>query len=136
PRSGGPEPGVVPSGSNLTVSLAQATLSGAGLTSRTVEQFDETVPFGRVIGTEPSSGTTAYRGDKVRLLVSKGSQYVAVPSVIGLDTESATARLEEAGFRVATEEQFGVTIANRVISQDPSGGTEVASGTLVTLTIT
>jgi len=132
----GPEPVVVPDVSNLTVSQAQATLSGAGLKSRTVEQFDETVPFGRVIGTEPSSGTTAYRGDKVRLLVSKGSQYVAVPSVIGLDTESATARLEEAGFRVATEEQFGVTIANRVISQDPSGGTEVASGTLVTLTIT
>ena len=132
----GPEPVVVPDVSNLTVSQAQATLSGAGLKSRTVEQFDETVPFGRVIGTEPSSGTTAYRGDKVRLLVSKGSQYVAVPSVIGLDTESATARLEEAGFRVATEEQFGVTIANRVISQDPSGGAEVASGTLVTLTIT
>jgi serine/threonine-protein kinase len=132
----GPEPVVVPDVSNLTVSEAQATLSGAGLKSRTVEQFDETVPFGRVIGTEPSSGTTAYRGDKVRLLVSKGSQYVAVPSVIGLDTETATARLQDAGFRVATEEQFGVTIANRVLSQDPSGGTEVASGTLVTLTIT
>ena len=94
------------------------------------------MPFGRVIGTEPASGTTAYRGDKVRLLVSKGSQYLAVPSVIGMDTEAATARLEEAGFRVATEEQFGVTIANRVISQDPAGGTEVFSGTLVTLTIT
>ena len=132
----GPEPVVVPDVRNLTVSQAQATLSGAGLKSRTIEQFDETVPFGRVIGTEPASGTTAYRGDKVRLLVSKGSQYVAVPSVIGMDTEAATARLEEAGFRVATEEQFGVTIANRVISQDPAGGTEVFSGTLVTLTIT
>ena len=132
----GPEPVVVPDVSNLTVSQAQATLSGAGLKSRTVEQFDETVAFGLVIGTEPGSGTTAYRGDKVRLLVSKGSQYVPVPSVIGMDTESATARLEEAGFRVATEEQFGVTIANRVIAQNPSGGTQVTSGTLVTLTIT
>jgi serine/threonine-protein kinase len=134
--SQGPEPVVVPDVRNLTVEQAQASLAGGGLKARMVEQFDDTVPFGRVIGTEPGGGTTAYRGDKVRVLVSKGSQFVPVPSVVGMDTESARATLENAGFTVQTQEQFGVTIANRVISQDPSGGTQVSRGATVTLTIT
>lgn len=134
--SQGPEPVVVPDVRNMTISEAQATLIGGGLRPRTIDQFDDTVPFGHVIGTEPASGTTAYRGDKVRVLVSKGSQYIAVPSVIGMDTESARDTLEDAGFRVTIEEQFGVTIANRVLSQDPAAGTEVERGALVTLTIT
>ncbi len=132
----GPEPVVVPDVANMTVDQAQATLIGSGLKPRTVEQFDETVPFGKVIGTEPTGGTAAYRGDKVRVLVSKGSQYVSVPSVIGMDTDSAIATLENAGFEVTTQEQFGVTIANRVLSQDPAAGTPATRGTLVTLTIT
>ncbi len=132
----GPEPVVVPDVRNMTVSQAQATLIGGGLKPRTVERFDENVPFGQIIGTDPTSGTTAYRGDKVRVYVSKGSQYIPVPSVVGMDTESARATLEDAGFEVQTQEQFGVTIANRVISQDPGGGSPATRGALVTLTIT
>jgi serine/threonine-protein kinase len=132
----GPEPVVVPDVRGMTLDQAQATLIGGGLKPRVVEQFDETVPFGQVIGTEPAGGTTAFRGDKVRMLVSKGSQFVPVPSVVGMDTESARTTLENAGFQVTTEEQFGVTIANRVLSQNPSGGSQVERGTLITLTIT
>lgn len=132
----GPEPVVVPDVRSMTVSQAQATLIGGGLKPRTVERFDENVPFGQIIGTDPASGTTAYRGDKVRVYVSKGSQYIPVPSVVGMDTESARATLEDAGFEVQTKEQFGVTIANRVISQDPGGGSQATRGALVTLTIT
>ena len=120
----------------MTLDQAQATLIGGGLKPRTIEQFDETVPFGQVIGTDPAGGTTAFRGDRVRMLVSKGSQFVPVPSVVGMDTESARTTLENAGFEVVTQEQFGVTIANRVLSQDPAGGSSVARGTLITLTIT
>ncbi len=132
----GPEPVVVPDVTGMTLDQAQATLIGGGLKPRTIEQFDETVPFGQVIGTDPAGGTTAFRGDRVRMLVSKGSQFVPVPSVVGMDTESARTTLENAGFEVVTQEQFGVTIANRVLSQDPSGGSSVARGTLITLTIT
>ena len=48
----------------MTVEQAQASLTGTGLKPRTVERFDESVPFGRVIGTEPSNRTQVYRGDK------------------------------------------------------------------------
>ena len=132
----GPEPVVVPDVRGQTLQQAQASLSAAGFRTSTTEQFDDSVEFGSVITTEPSSGTTAYRGDKIRIVVSKGSQFVPVPSVVGMDTESATATLENAGFEVETREQFGVTIANRVISQDPAGGSEVLRGTTVTLTVT
>jgi serine/threonine-protein kinase len=132
----GPEPVVVPDVANLTLDQARASLSGAGFRVKTSEQYDDTVPLGRVISTQPGSGTTAYRGDRIRVLVSKGSQFVPVPSVVGMDTESARVTLENAGFLVETREQFGVTLANRVLSQDPGGGTEAVRGTTVTLTIT
>ena len=132
----GPEPVVVPDVRNLSLDQALATLSAAGLRTTTVEQFDDSVALGVAIGTEPSGGTTAYRGDKVRILVSKGSQYIPVPSVVGMDVDDARTALEDAGFLVTTQEQFGVTIANRVISQDPGGGTPMLRGTTVTLTVT
>jgi serine/threonine-protein kinase len=132
----GPEPVVVPDVRNFPLDQAMATLSAAGLRTRTSEQFDETVEFGRVISTEPGGGTTAYRGDRIQILVSKGSQFVPVPSVVGMDAEAARSTLEDAGFLVQTREQFGVTIANRVISQDPGGGSEALRGSTVTLTIT
>lgn len=132
----GPEPVVVPEVGGMTIEQAEATLIGAGLRPKPVERFDENVLFGQVIGTEPAEGTTAYRGDRIRVLVSKGSQYVPVPSVVGMQTEAATTTLENAGFEVRTREQFGVTIADRVLSQDPSAGTQVTRGTLITLTIT
>jgi beta-lactam-binding protein with PASTA domain len=53
-----------------------------------------------------------------------------------MDAEDARSTLEEAGFLVQTREQFGVTIANRVISQDPGGGSEALRGSTVTLTVT
>jgi serine/threonine-protein kinase len=132
----GPEPVVVPDVRNLSLDQAQATLSASGFRTTTSEQFDDTIGFGKVISTEPGNGTTAYRGDKIRIVVSKGSQFVSVPSVVGMDTESAINTLEDAGFLVETREQFGVTIANRVISQDPGGGTQVLRGSTVTLTVT
>lgn len=132
----GPEPVVVPSVTNQTVEQAQAALSAAGFRVKTTEQYDDSVALGRVISSNPSGGTTAYRGDTVRLVVSKGSEYISVPGVVGMDTESAKATLEQAGFKVETHEQFGVTLANRVISQDPDGGTQAVRGTTVTLTIT
>lgn len=132
----GPEPIVVPDVRNMTLDQAQAALDAAGFRTTTTEQFDDSIEFGRVISTDPSGGTTAYRGDRLQLIVSKGSQFVSVPSVVGMDADDAESTLENAGFQVVTREQFGVTIANRVISQDPAGGTQVLRGTTVTLTVT
>lgn len=132
----GPEPVVVPEVRGMTVDEAVSTLRGSGLKSRSTERFDDVVPFGEVIGTDPPSGTTAYRGDRVTMTISKGSAAIPVPSVVGMDTASAESLLRNAGFRVAIREQFGVTIANRVISQDPGGGTKILRGTLVTITVT
>lgn len=132
----GPEPVVIPDVRGMTVDQAISTIRAAGLKTSSTERYDDLVPFGQVIGTEPVSGTTAYRGDRITMTISKGSQSIPVPSVVGMDTKSAETLLENAGFRVTTREQFGVTIANRVISQDPGGGTVAPRGTLVTLTVT
>jgi serine/threonine-protein kinase len=134
--SQGPRPVAVPDVRGMTVDQANQTLADSGLKPRVQQTYDEDIEFGRAVGTEPAGGATVYRGDRVTVIVSKGSQYVSVPSVVGMETEAARRILQDAGFEVTTREQFGVTVADRVISQDPSGGSRALPGALVTLTIT
>ena len=59
----------------------------------------DTVPLGRVISQDPSTGTGS-KGDEIALVVSKGPVLVAVPKVRGMGLDAATQRLEAAGFQV------------------------------------
>jgi beta-lactam-binding protein with PASTA domain len=60
----------------------------------------------------------------------------AVPDVTGQTYDEASSQLEAANFQVEKTEQADDTVAEGdVISQDPSGGTELEAGATVTLTV-
>ena len=101
----------------------------------TEEVFDESIPAGKVVGTNPIAGTSVKRESEVTLLVSKGPDLVEVPNVVGLDVAKATSTLKAAGFEVKAENKLGLAILNRVYSQNPAAGTKVPKGTLITLEI-
>jgi serine/threonine-protein kinase len=67
--------------------------------------------------------------------VSAGPEQVAVPDVTGLSRESAEARLRDEGFAVSVLEQESDVTEGDVISQSPSGGTELTRGETVTITV-
>ena len=67
----------------------------------TVEQYDNELPAGAVVGFTPAAGTELKRGDVVTVIVSSGHEPVGVPDVTGQTPEQATSNLEAAGFRVA-----------------------------------
>jgi eukaryotic-like serine/threonine-protein kinase len=72
----------------------------------------------------------------VRLLVSQGPEQVTVPDVTGLSRESAESRLQGAHLVAEVDEQESEDVAEGdVISQDPAGGSEVARGSSVTITV-
>ena len=113
---------------------AERRLTSKGLeVDRAAEEFSDSVPEGRVISQSPSSGTL-FRGDPVRLVVSKGAELIEVPGgLIASGVESATATLEALGFRVDVERHSSYIGLGYVFKVDPGSGTMVRKGSTITL---
>lgn len=100
---------------------------------------------GTVIGQDVKAGSTVSEGSRVTLTVSGqpsdngglGSQDgIPVPDVKGTVEAEATATLKNSGFEVTKTQDFSDTVeAGKVISQNPAGGSNAASGSSVTLVI-
>jgi eukaryotic-like serine/threonine-protein kinase len=72
----------------------------------------------------------------VTIVVSRGTQLVRVPDVVGQSRTNATSALQAAGFRVnATEEFHDSVAAGSVISQSPEGGVSLDAGATVTIRV-
>ncbi len=99
--SRGPKTVTVPNVKGKSQSSATATLKDKGFKVSPSEAWSETVAAGKVISQNPGSGIVVVEGSTVSIVVSKGSELVEVPDVIGSTQEEATATLESAGFTVS-----------------------------------
>jgi serine/threonine-protein kinase len=100
------------------------------------QQYSGTVKAGNVISQDPEAGSKQPAGTKVNIVVSLGVKQASVPDVRGKSESDARSTLRGAGFKVATERQNSSDVPKgQVISQDPSGGTQVTSGSTVTIVI-
>ena len=124
--SKGPERYDVPRLAGMTSAEAKAALTKSRLAlGKTVEAYDEEVEKGQVVSSSPAAGSPLKRDAKVAIVVSKGPEPIDIPSVTGQPVESATKRLEDAGFAVERGEDVNHddVAKGSVISQDPSAGT-------------
>lgn len=127
--SKGPEPRTVPSGlTGKTYDEAAAAITAQQLVPVKVEEFSDEVEAGKVIGLRPGEGTSAARDSKVEVVVSKGPDLVAVPSVSGTDLAGAVAALEAAGLKAG--DVFGPA-NGKPFDTDPPAGTQVKRGSTV-----
>ena len=79
---------------------ALTELNDAGFDVTVKEKFSETIKAGNVISRDPQELKMA-RGAKITLTVSKGPEFVLIPSgLLKTDQQSATKNLENAGFVV------------------------------------
>jgi serine/threonine-protein kinase len=127
----------VPAVSNKTVAQAQQLLGGVGFRSTTSDVFDDQVPSGLVVGTEPAAGTEIRKFQPVSLLVSKGPQLFPLPKLVGGSLTDAKSALNAAGMALGTvTEQFDdKAAAGSVLSQDPGAGTPARHGTPVQIAV-
>ena len=132
--SKGPEPVTMPEVVGTDGDAAEKQLTDLGLTVDRSNKFNESVPKGQVVSVDPPAGTTAYRGDTVQLVVSKGPPLVEVPNVVGLSESAARTRLQDAGFAVQVNKPLGFVVFG-VNSQNPRGGTKAPKGSTVTITV-
>jgi serine/threonine-protein kinase len=127
----------VPAVANRTVAEAQGLLDKTGFRSTTSDVFDDDVPSGRVVGTEPPAGSEIRKFQPVSLFVSKGPQLFPLPKLTGGTLDQAKNGLNSAGMALGTvREQFSETAAaGLVLSQDPAPGTPSRHGTPVSLVV-
>lgn len=113
---------------------ATQALKDSGLKVTTTEAFDDQVPRGAVVSQDPGPGT-AFKGDTVALVVSKGPELVPVPSVVGMSARDARAKLKAAGFQVRVTSVFGNDGGGTVIAQRPGAGSKAKPGSTVTIAV-
>jgi eukaryotic-like serine/threonine-protein kinase len=111
-------------------------LIGRGLqdptTNVVVTEEDSDQPPGTVLRSDPAAGSDWPKaGRPVTLFVAREPS-VAVPSVVGLETQAAQQLLQAAGFQVSVQSEPSDTVpALRVTRTDPGAGTQVKRGSAV-----
>jgi eukaryotic-like serine/threonine-protein kinase len=134
--SEGPPQKVVPDVIGDSEKDAKKALREADFEVKTEDEFSESVPEGSVIRTIPGAGEKADAGAEVTLVLSKGTQAVAIPNVVGQSRDSATSTLQSAGFEVdVTKQQSSDATPGDVLSQNPTAGTSAGKGSTVTITV-
>jgi len=134
--SSGPGEAPVPIVQGLPVDEAVDKLREAGFKSEQRQEFSDTVKNGRVIDSSPPQGTSVRRGSTVTLVVSKGKEKAAVPSVTGKQRDAAEQALRDAGFEPSvTEREDDKADPGTVLEQDPEAGTQAAKGSKVKLVV-
>ncbi|HEM5454202.1 Stk1 family PASTA domain-containing Ser/Thr kinase [Streptococcus suis] len=116
---------------------ARQELEALGFQVTIKEEYSEKVAQGLVIKTDPEANSSAEKGAKITLYVSKGVAPQVVPNVVGKSQENATQVLQTAGFSVGTitQEYSSSVTAGQVISTDPVANTELAKGSIINLVI-
>lgn len=98
------------------------------------EEYDSNAEAGYVYSQMPKAGRTVKQGQKVTVKISLGTQYIAVPNVISLTQADAQKTLKESGLTVSMRPTYTTDLAvGTVADTDPTAGTEVPSGTTVTI---
>jgi beta-lactam-binding protein with PASTA domain/tRNA A-37 threonylcarbamoyl transferase component Bud32 len=123
--SKGPGPTAVPDVRGLPEAQAVATLADAGLKAQVQREFDDAVPGGHAIGTDPDKGESTTRGTGVTLLVSTA---LVVPEVVGQPREQALATLTAAGFSPDERGDGAGQPGATVQSLEPGAGSLVDPG--------
>jgi len=127
-----------------TETAALQKLLSDGIHLKNVDHMHSKVAVGLVISTDPKSGTTLKKGQKVNLTLSLGVQAapITIPSVVNLSLAAATSELEASPYLLNVKTGFLQTAPagthpspNTVISQSPAARTKGHTGDLITIYI-
>ncbi|MGB3635775.1 MAG: Stk1 family PASTA domain-containing Ser/Thr kinase [Rubrobacteraceae bacterium] len=133
--STGPESISVPNLYGYTLDEAAAELEGIGLQLGGNEKApSEDIEEGGIIGQSFAAGATAEPGTSIGVTVSSGPEQTSVPDVAGDNLQTAQRKITDAGFTYTTlSSQSAQWPAGTVLYTDPGAGTQLESGSTVTI---
>ena len=127
--------GAIPAVAGMTLEAAKAALNLVGLeVGQITENFSDSVPKGNVIDLIPNQ-LNLEKGSKVDLNVSKGTNKVTMPNMVGQRILYAQEKLKALGLKVVIDtnlntNQWGI---KNVKATNPVAGTIVRVGDTVTI---
>lgn len=126
----------VPDVHNMTKDQATSALDAVGLKLEVEKEVnDNNVESGKIISQTPTAGSESQTGKTVKVTISKGSNKVTVPTVIGLSENDAVTALENAKLSVAEiKREYNDNYDTGVVyNVSPAQGNQVDENSQVTL---
>ncbi len=110
--------------------IAQNPVQNERFTIKSVSEYNAKIEKGYIVSQSIKAGTKVAMGTEITFVISKGPEYVVVPSVVDSNAETAKTQLEEAGFVVKIIEKTndGSYTANTVAEISPEAGTSLVKG--------
>ena len=127
----------VPDVTTQEPAAAAATLGAAGFQVTQVSVPHDTVPVGKVVGTDPIAGTPLPRGSTVTLQVSSGPSTIPMPNVVGAKRADAEALLNGTlGLNLQVSfANGGAAKKGLVLTQSPAVNTPIQKGSTVAIVV-
>lgn len=117
---------------------AEQTLRNEGLKVTVEKDFDDTIPSGNAIKTDPRQGTQVEKDSTVTLVVSKGPAKLSIPEDFAGQSEAyVRSQLDQMGLvagSVKTVNHPSIP-AGMVVSTEPGAGQSVDNGSTVNLVL-
>lgn len=129
---------VVPSTVGGSLKEATTLFSSLGLTATVIEnRFDEEIPKGKIIESQPSGGGKVDANGTVKLIISKGPERFVIPKTTGLTVEAAKNLLLKLPLSVGTiTETFSNDIPQGyIIASVPITGASVKRASTIDLVV-
>ncbi|MEW2329245.1 Stk1 family PASTA domain-containing Ser/Thr kinase [Micromonospora chersina] len=132
----GPERLPVPDVVGKDFELARAELADAKLAPvKGSSRYDDALPAGVVLATDPKVGTVVKPGTKVTVVLSKGRAPVSVPNLVGKSLTDARGILGRLGLTPVETYKDSDKPKDEILGQSPADGTGVEKGTQVKLEV-
>lgn len=135
--SKGPERYAVPDLIGDTLAGAKSALAKSKLAvGKSVYVYSESTPSGKIVSTQPASGTIVPPKQTVDITISKGPAPIAIPNVAGKTLSDASASLTAAGFTTTSATEYSDTVTSgTVITTDPRPGVALQRGSAVKIVV-
>ena len=120
-----------------TIDIIQTDEQYANFEINIQEGYSSQYGDGYIYSQSPAPGKTVKENASVTLYVSKGTRVIKIPdNIIGMNNGDAVQMLQDLGLTVMLQTTSNNAFHdNEVVSIDPPSGTEVQTGTKVTVTI-
>ncbi|MCU1639409.1 MAG: penicillin-binding protein [Microbacteriaceae bacterium] len=129
----------VPSVVGQTLAQAESLIESLGLNFRDGGTVPSELPAGRVVSTNPGTGTLVSKGTTVEVMTSDGTLAATMPDVTGKAQSAAVEALAAAGFNPASVSYQYVDGDPKtectVTASDPAAGSAISKAATITLTV-